>query len=180
MSIYYCFAIIMSSDTANEAIARSARRLRWIVWGAMAAMVVLYAAARFGVQLGRAHVEYEGDHGDLLWSQAIGDISLLLLLVALVRLSQMLGRIAAGETFSAAVVGRFRSFAFWLLAMALFGLIAPPLAQLPAFTPGGTHRLEFRIDFREVLTVGVTLVLFLLARLLERARRLDEEMREFV
>jgi hypothetical protein len=28
--------------------------------------------------------------------------------------------------------------------------------------------------------VGVTLVLFLLARLLERARRLDEEVREFV
>ena len=170
----------MSRTTTNDAIARSAARLRWLVFAAMGVMILLYAAARFGVQLGTARVEYQ-PHANRVWAQAIGDVGLLLLIVAMVRLTQMLGRIAAGELFTAGVIGRFRSFAFWLLLMALFGLLAPPLSELLSMPPGpGVRRVELRIDFKEVLTVGVTLVLFLLARLLERARRLDEEIREFV
>lgn len=168
-----------SSQTTNEAIARSAARLRWIVLAALAVMILLYLAARFRLEIGGAHVEYHEDGPNLEWTRAIGDISLILLTVALFRLTQMLGRIATGEFFTAAVIAHFRSFAWWLLVMSLFGLIAPPLSQLLA-VPAGAHRLELKIDFREVLTVGVTLVLFLLARLLERARRIDEEMREFV
>src|SRR5687768_9896394 len=110
----------MSSTATTESIAGSAARLRWMVFAAMTVMVLLYAAARFGVQLGPAHVEYQSHRPDLMWTRAIGDISLLLLLVALFSLTQMLGRIASGELFSAAVIGRFRSFAFWLLLMALF------------------------------------------------------------
>ena len=168
-----------SSVTTNEAIARSASRLRWLVFIAMALMVLLYAAARFGAELGEVHVEYHSDGTNPAWARAIGDVSLALLLVALFRLTQMLRRIASGEMFSAGVIGGFRGFAFWLLIMALFALLAPPISQLLSMT-AGANRLELKIDFREVLTVGVTLVLFLLARLLERARRLDEEVREFV
>ena len=167
----------MSSDTTTDGIAVSASRLRWGVFAAMSVMVLLYAAGRFGLDIGTAHVEYRSNAA-AAWSRAIGDLSLVLLLVALLRLAQMLAAIAAGDLFSARVVGRFRGFAFWLLLTALFGLIAPPLSQLSL--PPGNHRVEIRIDFQEVLTVGVTLVLFLLARLLERARRLDEEVREFV
>ena len=36
------------------------------------------------------------------------------------------------------------------------------------------------VDLTKILAVGVTLLLFLLARLLERAGQLDEEMREIV
>jgi hypothetical protein len=169
----------MSTETANVTISRSAARLRWAVFAAMAAILLLYAAARFGFPLGGAHVESRPHGGSPPVARAIGDITTLLLLVALFRLTQMLGRIADGEMFSAGVIGRFRSFAFWLLVMALFALIAPIAAEILELSHGG-HTLEVRIDFRQVLTVGVTLVLFLLARLLERARRLDEEMREFV
>ena len=169
----------MSTETANAPISRSAARLRWAVFAAMAAIVLLYAAGRFGFPLGGAHVEVRSHGGSPAIAQGIGDITTLLLLVALFRLTQMLGRIADGEMFSAGVIGRFRSFALWLLVMAIFALVAPIAAELLELSQGG-HALEIRIDFREVLTVGVTLVLFLLARLLERARRLDEEMREFV
>lgn len=179
MKIYYCETIMKSSHTASEAISFSARRLRWAVFAAMGVMLLLYAAARFDIQLGRAHVEYHAEGPDIAATRFIGDISVVLLLVALYRLTQMLGRIAAGELFSAAVIARFRSFALWLLMMALFGLAAPPIAQLLQRS-AGAHRLALVIDFREVLTVGVTLVLFLLARLLERARAIDEEIREFV
>jgi hypothetical protein len=169
----------MSSSTANTSIARSAARLRWAVFAAMAVAVFLYAAARFGLQFGEMRIEYHGQGADPASARTIADASMLLLLVALFRLTQMLGRIAAGELFSAGVIGRFRSFAFWLMLAALFRLFAPAASALLGVAQGG-RGLEIRIDFRDVLTVGVTLVLFLLARLLERARRLEEEIREFV
>lgn len=169
-----------SSAITNEAIARSAARLRWAVFTAMAFMAGLYLAARLGLELGQARVEYERHGATAQAAGFIGDVLVLLILVALYQLTAMLRRIAAGELFTAGVIGRFRSFALWLLLSALFGLLAPIGLQLLGLVPGTGHRIRVAIDFREVIVVGVTLVLFLLARLLERARGLDEEMREFV
>lgn len=168
-----------SSATTTEGIRRSAARLRWAVFGAMAAMLLLYAAARFGFESGAVHVQYRPRGPDALSAHVIGDVTVVLLLVALFRLTQMLARIADGELFTAAVIARFRSFALWLLVMALFALLAPSAAALLRLAAGG-HGLELMVSFREVLTVGVTLVLFLLARLLERARAIEDEMREIV
>jgi small-conductance mechanosensitive channel len=145
----------------------------------MVSMTALYVAGRFGVQVGEARIEYRSHMPDLPIARLIADVSVLLLLIALTRLTQMLGRIAAGELFSAAVIGRFRGFAFWLLSMALLGLVAPAIIGLFASTSDPTA-LHLAIRYSEVITVGVTLVLFLLARLLERARGLDEEVREFI
>jgi len=168
----------MSSEPEISLIQRSAARLRWAVFAAMVVIVLLYAAARFDLQLWGAHVEYRPHGGSPEAAGVIADVTSILLLVALFRLTQMLSRIAAGEMFSSGVVGSFRGFAFWLFVMALFALVAPTAAGL--LRPHGGGQIEILIDFRQVLTLGVTLVLFLVARLLERARRLDEEMREFV
>ena len=81
--------------------------------------------------------------------------------------------------FSVEVIRNFRRFASWLLLMALWELLAPIVLAI-AFRPAGPHKIQMVIDFREVLTLGTTLLLFLIARLLEHARRLDEEVREFV
>ena len=167
----------MSSEAETSLISRSAARLRWGVFAAMVVIVLLYAAARFDLQLGGAHVEYRQHGGSPQAAGVIGDLTSILLLIALFRLTQMLSRVADGEMFSSGVVGAFRGFAFWLLLMALFALAAPTAAELLRPHSG---RIEILIDFRQVLTLGVTLVLFLVARLLERARRLDEEMQEFV
>jgi hypothetical protein len=110
----------------------------------------------------------------------VGDGTVLLLLVALFRLTQMLRLIQMGEMFSVEVIGRFRSFAFWLLLLALYGLVAPTLLALAEGAATGTHRLAFVLDFRQLLTLGITVLLFLLARLLERAREIEAEMREIV
>ena len=58
----------------------------------------------------------------------------------------------------------------------------PLIAALAGFYPlaGSAHRMALVISLTDVLTVGITLLLFLLARLLERARQLDEDMREIV
>ena len=170
----------MSSKTTNGSIALAASRLRLAVWVAIALMALLYAAARFGLDSGTVRFERHQAALDTPAARAIADVSMVLLIVALVRLTQMLGRIAAGELFSPGVIAGFRSFAFWLLLMALTGLFAPAIVQLVQAALGGPSRIEMRIDFRAVLTVGVTFVLFLLARLLDRARGIDEENREFV
>lgn len=169
-----------SSQTTTDSIARSAARLRIRVLVVVVVMVLLYVAARLNLSLGAARVEYRVNGPDVSSSRTVGDVTVLLLVVAFFRLSQMLAKIASGQLFSAEVVGRFRSFAFWLLVTALFSLVAPTAVQLLNITSAGHHRIEVTLDFREVLTVAVTLVLFLLARLLERARSLDEEVQEFV
>ena len=169
-----------SIPTTNDAISRSAARLRWAVIATMAAMAILYLAGRLGLQIGQARVEYQRHGTNAEATGLVGDLLMILLLVALYQLTAMLKRIAGGETFSAGVVGKFRSFAMWLLLSSLVGLFAPMLLQLFGTGMRTPDQLRLVIDFREILTVGVTLVLFLLARLLERARGLDEEVREFV
>lgn len=170
----------MSSPATTTAIARSASRLRIAVFACMAVMILLYLAARLGFPAGIFEVRFE-PHGNEIAQRWIGDVSLVLLIIALFRLTQMLGRIAAGDLFTVEVIARFRSFAFWLLVGALFALLAPVV--VPYFVADrGTDSvvIEMRVDFRNLLAVGVTLVLFLLARLLERAQALDEEVREFI
>lgn len=169
-----------STPSVNDAgIARAASRLRWGVFAVMGAMILIYAAARFGWKLGPAHVEYRGHPGGPAGASLIADATMLLLLLAMFQLTVMLKRIARGELFSVEVIRNFRRFASWLLLMALWELLAPIVLAI-AFRPGGPHKIQMVIDFREVLTLGTTLLLFLIARLLEHARRLDEEVREFV
>ena len=160
-------------------ISNTARRLRWAVWIFWGCIIAAYVAGRFGLSLdyfsvrARATVE---DAGPLM---IIADITILLLSIALYQLSRMLGAIAEGDLFTARVVGAFRAFAFWLLLVALVWIVAPILGVLFVGT-GDAHRLEFRLQLRDILTVGVALILFLVARLLERARAIDEDMREIV
>lgn len=164
----------------NQGIARAAARLRWGVFAAIAVMVLLYLAALFDLQFGGAHVEYRLHEVSPAVGRLVGGGSMLLLLVALLRLTQMLKLIETGELFSAEVIRRFRGFAFWLLLLALYGLAAPILIGLAEGAGTQNHRFAFVFDLRQFLTLGITLLLFLLARLLERAREIEAEMREII
>ena len=170
----------MSSQPEMTDVARSAARLRWTVILIGALMVVVYAVARFGLLPGRVRVEHymHGLAPGAAW--LIGDGAALLLVAALYHLVLMLGRIARGELFSLGVIRHFRGFALWLLLMALFKWFGPMVAVLAQGHAGGVHELRFGFDFDEILTVGLALLLFLVARLLERARQIEDEVREFV
>lgn len=161
-------------------IATSAARLRWLVFAAMALLVAVYLAARFGLQLPGVRVAYLVHGMDSAVTRTVGDVSMVLLLIALFVLSEMLRRIARGELFTVGVVRSFRIFALWLLILSLFQLFAPAAIHFARVSPAGDHELRFAIDMRNILTVGITLLLFLLARLLERARQIEDEMREIV
>jgi len=160
-------------------IGKTASRLRWAVWIFWAGILMAYAVGRFGLTLGVVQVQAHSAAGDAPSFMVIADVSMLLLSVALYQLTKMLGAIAEGDLFSARVVKAFRAFAFWLLLVALVWILAPVAAVLLA-GPNDASRLEFRFQMRDVLTVGIALILFLVARLLERARAVDEELREIV
>ncbi|WP_309662656.1 DUF2975 domain-containing protein [Sphingomonas sp.] len=164
----------------DQGITKAAARLRWGVFATIAVMLVLYVAARFDLQFGGAHIEYRLHEDSPGVGRMVGIGTVSLLLVALLRLTQMLRLIQTGELFSVEVIRRFRSFAWWLLLLALFGLVAPTLLAFFNVAATGSHQLAFVLDFRQLLTLGITVLLFLLARLLERAREIEAEMREIV
>lgn len=164
---------------ANSNIAKNAARLRWAVWIVWGCILLAYAAGRFGVSFGPVQVRSHAAATDSSSLMIVGDITIVLLSIALWQLSRMLGALAGGDLFTARVVGSFRSFALWLLVVSLLWIgasIAVPLAGGHALP----HHYEFQLQLRDFLTVGITLILFLVARLLERARQIDEEMREIV
>jgi hypothetical protein len=161
-------------------IAKTANSLRWAVWIFWVCVVAAYLAARLGLGLnGTVEVRAHSSAGDVGAPMLAADLSILLLTIALFQLNRMLGAIGEGDLFTARVVGSFRSFAFWLLLVALVWVIAPIFAVLLA-GPDNAHRLAFKLQLRDILTIGIALILFLVARLLERARAIDEEMREIV
>lgn len=160
-------------------ISNTARRLRWAVWIFWGCIIAAYLAGRFGLSLDSLRVQARASVEGVGPPMVIADITIVLLSVALYQLSRMLGAIAEGDLFSARVVAAFRAFAFWLLLVALVWVVAPVAAVLLA-GPGHSHRFEFKLQLRDILTIGVALILFLVARLLERARTVDEELREIV
>ena len=164
----------------RSSISTSAARLRWLVFAAMALLLGVYVAARLRLQIPGVHVEYLVHGMDSAASELIGDISMVLLLIALLVLTEMLRRIARGELFTSGVVRCFRGFALWLFVLALFQLLGPAALHFAEIGPTGHHEIRLAIDMRNILTVGITLLLFLLARLLDRAQQLEEEMREIV
>jgi hypothetical protein len=102
-----------------------------------------------------------------------------LLVLALVRLAQMLGKVEAGRPFETAA--GLRGFAFYLFLSMLASLLLPPLVQLAlaAAGPGG-GRATFEIGSEDVLMLFVTGLLFMVARLLDEAQRVADDASQIV
>src|SRR5947209_8793927 len=163
----------------ENSIAASARRLRIAVLAAFALFALIYLSARPGIGLIGPPIHIKSRTIDELGTPYITDCLTALLAVSVYWLAEALRAIAGGGLFSATVVRRFRLFALWLLIMALFGFVAPMIAGA-VLGPPGKHLIRIIVDARDLLLIGITLVLFLFARLLERARVIEDEMREIV
>lgn len=163
----------------NSSIAKMANRLRWGMWIAWACILFAYAVGRLGIDLGTVRVASRADLDEGAAPMWMADVVVLLLTVALYQLNRMLVALAAGDLFSARAIGAFRAFALWLLLLALFSIAAPMAVSLLA-GPNAADHYELRFQLHDLLTLGITLILFLVARLLERARAIEEEMREIV
>ncbi|MFL6758510.1 hypothetical protein [Sphingomonas sp.] len=164
----------------DEIIKRYARRLRLgvlIVFGAVLALVI---CGQFGIRIAGAPVILQPRSAGVEGIPTVGDGVLVLLAIAIYWLSAALRAIAGGDLFSRAVVRSFRQFAVWMLVMALFTAVAPMILATAAPMHGGRHRIMVLIDLRELLLVGLTLLLLLIARMFERARAIQDEMSEIV
>ena len=158
------------------AIRRRAHRLRVGIIATFALLLALFFYARFGSS---AHVLARSRLGDAKGLD-FNDGILVPLCIALFYLTEALRAVSNGGLFSRGVIRRFRLFALWLLVMALYGLAVPLLASLSPVTPAGVHRIAVVVDIRDALLVAITLLLFLLTRLLERAGAIEREMSEIV
>ena len=160
----------------GSGISRSAARLRIAVIVVMAVLALLVGLVWFGSAAGPVRVEV---HDSGMWSDPRWSATIVFVLVelALFQLMQMLAAIRDGELFSVRVVGHFRQFAFWLMVLAIFGVAGPLIGSALGNDRGNVALI---LDLRHLITLGVTLLLFLLARLLERARQIEEEVQEFV
>ena len=164
----------------ETSIEKAAARLRWGVLIGWALLVVAYLAARLGLAAASLRFETHSDSAGALGSLLLSDLSMVLLTIALFRLAQMLSAVARGETFSSGVVRAFRGFAFWLFLLALLGVAGPLASEFLREPSGAGREYAFRLQVRDLLTLAITLILFLVARLLERARAIEEDMREIV
>lgn len=161
----------------DRGIVRAARRLRIGVLATASLLGLLYLAAR--LQLGGDRLQVERSAAAMSeLAPFAGDVLVLLLAAALIPLLRMLRAVEQGEIFSVQVVGLFRSFAMWLLLVAVVSVAAPLL--LAVVDGAEDHRIALRLDVRDLLGLAVTLLLFLVARLLERTRMIEAEMREIV
>jgi hypothetical protein len=162
----------------DAAIRRSARRLRYGVIVAALVTLLIYLAGRLELGTGWLRVESRLAASPSPFAPLVGDVTLALLLIALAQLARMLRAVEGGDLFSAAVIRRFRGFILWLFILALFRSLAPILLSIA--DPSRGDEIALRFDMRDLLTLGLTLILLLIARLLERARRIEDEMREIV
>jgi hypothetical protein len=163
----------MSTAEFKAKISRRAKRLRAFV---IALMVVLPVAdALLWLRPAWAHVELHG-HATAIEPTIAVTGATLVLEIALFELARMLTLVASGEYFSVRVIQHFRSFAGWLLFLALLGFFGSMIRH----SVSGGIGIEIGINFDYLLAVGLTLLLFLLARLLERAGEIEQENREIV
>ena len=153
--------------------------VRWVAIAALLLLVGAFTAYRLGLDLGPS-VEVRGKSGGPDHAAWGADLAALLFAIALVQLIRLLGRLGMGEMFAPSVTGAVRSFAFWLMLSAIVAIVAAPVIGMAGALGGSAHRIEIRLDLRDVMFVIAALVLFLLARMLDEAARLDRELKEFV
>lgn len=163
---------------SQAAIARAARWTRWVVTGLVAATVVFQLVAYF---VGPPHLQMH-PIGRSYASAAVAFLHALFMLLGLSQLWLMLRQVEQGDLFSASVTLRLRRFAlFTVLAVFSAALLLPILILLfPDCAAGHACVRRFPIDLRSFWTLVIALVFFLVARILDEARGIDEDNRQII
>lgn len=164
----------------ENGIKRYAQRLRIGVLTVFGMVLLLVLCGHFGMRVAGAPVLLQSRTAALSPLVGIGDAVLVLIGIAVYWLSEGLGAVAAGRLFSPAVVRPFRLFALWMLIAASFNALAPMALTALGAGSMGQHRIMILVDVRDLLLIGLTLLILLIARMFEQARAIQEEMSEIV
>ena len=163
------------SKQATE-IARFARRLRLTVWtlglllvlATMAAMLIPFPGGPNG-----AYLTYDGL--PRTWAAPVAAVSIGLVLAALFELGRMLRLVEADAAFSPRAARHLKHFAALLMAAVLAELVAPPIIRIALHS-----ELTLSLDSNDALLLLVSLVFFLISRLLDAAAVYQEDSRSIV
>jgi magnesium-transporting ATPase (P-type) len=165
-------------EQPRVAIANAARWTRWIVVALIGTTILLQvAAATLGTPHLRLHPLGRGVAG-----AAVSLLHSLFMLLALVQLWLALRHVETGELFSAHVTRGLRRFALFTLLAVLSGALLTPLliVLFPDCASPGPCARRLPIDMRTFWTLIIVLVFFLVARILDEARRVDEENKQII
>ena len=169
--------------TLDPRMRRAARRMRRLTLAGIALLIVatafaaLWPLAGGGAQAGIVQIESLGlpPVPAALVQLATGS----LLVLALVRLAQMLRKVEAGLPFETAA--GLRGFAFYLFLSVLASLLLAPVVQLALALSGSWGEgATFEIGSEDVLMLFVTGLLFMVARLLDEAQRVADDASQIV
>jgi hypothetical protein len=163
---------------AHAAIARAARWTRWIVVALIGVTILLQLPA---LGIGTPHIQMH-PAGRTFGGTAIILLHTLFMLLAVVQLWLMLKHVEQGDLFSAAVTMRLRRFALLIVLAVFSAVILTPLLVLlfPECAGGARCIRHFPIDLRAFWTLVIALVFFLVARIIDEARRIDEDNRQII
>jgi hypothetical protein len=163
---------------SHEAIAKAARWTRWIVVALIAASILLQLGAFF---TGSPHYQLHPS-GHTFSGAAIMLLHTLFMLLAIAQLWLMLRAVEKGDLFSPAVTMRLRRFALYIvLAVFSAALLMPILSLLFPDCANAHHCIRrLSVDVRTFWTLVIALVFFLVARILDEARRIDEDNRQII
>ncbi|KRE91337.1 hypothetical protein ASG87_18535 [Frateuria sp. Soil773] len=161
---------------------RIARVLRLVAWAGAAACVAVTALAVLAPPDASSAVAATLSTDGLphAWAAGIALAVAAASAGALAELARMLGRVEAGQPFSAAAIRHFRRFAGLLALAAALRVALPPLATLAAAWREGQHAVRLAFDGGDLLALLPAAVFFLVARLLDEAARLEDDSRSIV
>lgn len=163
---------------SHLAIARTARWTRWTVIVLIGASLLIQASALLSdsphFMLQRTGRSLPTIAGILLHAA--------LMVLALIQIVLMLRHLERGELFSAGVTLRLRRFALLFMIAVLIGSVLHPLlTMLAADCPPGTRCVRyFPIDMRGLWTFVISLLFFLVARVIDEARRIADDHSQII
>ena len=157
-------------------IARFARRLRFTVWtlGLLLALATLAAIlVAFPGGPNGAYLTYDGL--PRAWAAPVAALSIGLILAGLFELGRMLRLVEADVAFSPRATRHLKRFAALLMAAVVAEVVVPPIVRMALHSV-----LTLSLDSNDALLLLVSLVFFLISRLLDAAAAYQEDSRSIV
>jgi len=157
-------------------IVRFARRLRFAVWS-LALLLTLAAAAAILLNFsGKPAGAFVDSHGlPRAWAARVAATSVGLVLAGLFELGRMLRLVEADAAFSPPATRHLKRFAALLMAAVLVDVLAPTIIQLTLYSA-----LALSLASSDMLLLLVSIVFFLISRLLDAAAVYQEDSRSIV
>jgi len=164
---------------SEVSIARAAKWTRWLVIAILAVSIAFQFASLFPDQ---THIRFHR----VGLGEPIGRwVNLAhsgFMILALIQLILLLKELEGSAFFSLGVTRRLKAFALLsLLAMAVGAVVGPTLnLWFGVCVTDNPCVRRFPIDMRALWSLLISLVFYLVARLLDEARRIDEDNRQII